>query len=222
MPKLLLSTVAAVALATAAEAAPVLSVTATDNGVPLVFNVGISTPGTLTGTFTDPNFTQIAVDITGVPSVTSPDLGTVNLSVSGSTGGGHTIDLIATQSGLTEPPGFNGELTQTFNNLIGGAGPATEDLLINGVVVDTHTFLAAPPRVDTATFFNLGLGAITSDAEEFVATFTGAGQDLEMTQEFQAVSVREPSTLAVLAVAFLGLAWWRRRGARDDSARMPA
>ena len=103
----LMTAAAALVAAGPAFAAPTLSAIANDNGVPIPFTATTNVPGTLDGFFTDPNFSQITVDITGVPAVSSPDLGTVNISVSGATGGGHTLDITATQSGLTQTAGFN-------------------------------------------------------------------------------------------------------------------
>lgn len=213
----LAATTALAALPLVANAAPTLSVTATDNGTPLVFTPAMNNAGELTGSFADPLFSQITVDITGVPAVPSPDLGTVTLQISSNSTftGTHIINLIATQSGLTEPAGFNGTETMTFNNLIGGGGPATETLFINGGALNTHTFPALPPGVSTFTFADNGLGAITSDAQGFSATFTAPSQDIEMTQEFQAagVAVPEPGTLGLLGsgLAFLGFIGRRRK-----------
>lgn len=210
MRNLLIGTALPLVWATYAIAAPTLSVTATDNGTSLVFVPATNVPGDLTGTFLDPlNFSQITVDLTGVPAVASPDFGTVTLQVSGFTGTGtHEIVLDATQSGLTEPAGFNGELTMTNNNLIGGNGPTTQTFSINGAAVNSFTFPASPASSATKNFTDSGLPAITFESQAFDALFTTAGQDLEATQEFKAatvVSVHEPSTLALLGAALLAM-----------------
>lgn len=211
-----------------AMGAPVLSVTATDNGTALVFTPNTNVPGDLTGSFADASFSQITVDLSGVPAVPSPDFGTVTLQVSGFTGTGtHVIDLIAQQSGLTEPAGFNGMLTQTNNNLIGGPGPVTQNFSINGSLLDTHTFPASPPTAADMVFINPNLPAITSETQEFVATFTATQQNLEATQEFQAqvVGVSEPSSLAILGLGLIGTGWAvrrRRQHHRHEAVTIPA
>jgi len=203
------SMVASLAFAVAPAAAALIDITATDNGVALVVNASSPSPGNVVATITDPFFSDIAIDVTGTPAVASPNLGTVTLQVSGANAAGHTLDVTATQSGLAEPAGEDGTLTQTWNNLIGAPGPGTENFFINGGLAAAHTFDAQPPRTDEATFTLAGLPAITSNAQEFIATFTAPQQDLEMTQEFLATpaAVPEPTSLALLSAALLaGLA----------------
>lgn len=217
MNKLLLTTATLALFAVyPAFGAPMLSVTATDNGTALTFVPATNAPGDLTGSFTDPNFSQISVDLTGVPAVTSPDFGTVTLQVAGFSGTGtHTIDLIASQTGLTQPAGFNGMLTMTNNNLIGGPGPTVQTFSINGGSLNSFTFPASPASSATEIFADPNLAAITSETQEFKATFQTAGQDLEATQEFQAqaVGIPEPTSMTMLvsALAVMGLLGWRRR-----------
>lgn len=211
MKNLLMTTAAAIAISGAATAAPVLSVTATDNGVSLTFVPATNVPGNLTGSFTDSAFSQISVDLTGAPAVASPDFGTVDLSVEGSSGGTHIIDIVATQSGLTEPAGFNGALTMTNNNLIGGAGPTTQTFSINGIPLDTFTFPASPAADASELFNHPSLGAISSETQEFAITFTARGQDLEATQEFTAAAVSEPTSLFLLGTSLIGLGFISRR-----------
>lgn len=207
MKRLLIGTVMSLVWFGHAQAAEVLSVTATDNGTALTFVPATNVPGDLTGTFTDPNFSQITVDLTGVPAVSSPDFGTVTLQVAGFSGSGtHVIVLDATQSGLTEPAGFNGELTMTNNNLIGGPGPVTQTFSINGAPLNSFTFPASPAAAAEQHFIDSNLAAITSETQAFAATFNAAGQDLEATQEFKAAVVApEPSALALLGAALIGL-----------------
>lgn len=202
-------------LAVPVYAAPILSVTATDNGTALTFVPTTNVPGDLNGTFTDPNFNEISVNITGVPSVPSPDLGTVTLNVLGSAGGTHVLNIVAVQSGLTQPVGFNGMDAMTFDNTIGAGGPATETFAVNGSVVATGNFAVNPVGSSAQNFSLPNLPAITSDAQAFSLTFTAANQDIEATQEFTqaAVAVSEPSTLAMFgaALSMLGFVAWRRR-----------
>ena len=87
----------------------------------------------------------------------------------------------------------------------------TENFDLNGAVENTNTFAATPARDQAVQATDPNLPAITSDAQEFVATFSAAGQDLELTQEFSAVAVPEPATLTLLGSALVGLGWFARR-----------
>jgi hypothetical protein len=166
--------------------------------------------GTDVCTGSDANFTSISVNATGVPAIPSPDLGTVTLDVTAATGGTHVLTITSTQTGLSFPAGASSTTTDTFNGLVGGPGPVTYDMFVNGVQINTATMGPPPPAVQTETLSNSGLPAITSDAQEFIATFTAAGQDLEATMEFVA-STPEPASLTLLGTALVGLGWLARR-----------
>jgi hypothetical protein len=206
---IIIAAAAAAALASAGPAHATLTLTLTDNGVPQTLLETTPSPGNLIGTLTgDPNFSDVTIDITGVPAVPAPDLGTVTLSVTGATGAGHTLDITATQTGLAVPAGFAGLTTDTYNGLVGAPGPVTETMLVNGAVLNTETFPPTAGALDAA-FTDAGLPAIASNAELFDAAFTAADQDLEATMEFSGVP--EPATLGLFAIMLLGLGWVRTK-----------
>lgn len=207
MRSLILAAAAALAFAVPAHAALMLALT--DNGVPQTLLETTPSPGNLIGTLTgDPNFSDVTIDITGVPAIPAPDLGTVTLSVSGTTGAGHTLDITATQIGLAVPAGFAALTTDTYNGLVGAPGPVTETMLVNGAVLNTETFPPTAGALDAA-FTDAGLPAIASNAELFDAAFIAADQDLEATMEFSAVP--EPATFGLFAIMLLGLGWLRTK-----------
>lgn len=186
-----------------------LVVTATDNGVPLVFTPSVDVPGSLVGSFTDGDFTAFSVAVGGVPLLESPDLGTVTLQISNGGAVGHTVAVDVTQTGLSQPAGFAGADTMTANNLVGGAGPTTETFGINGSTINSFTFPATPGAYAQA-FPDSGLPAISTNEMTFTADFTAADQLLELTQAFQS-AVPEPGSWSLFTVAALLLIGWRAR-----------
>jgi hypothetical protein len=203
MRSLLIAAAGAAAIAFAVPAHATLTLSLTDNGVPQTLLETTPSPGNLIGTLSgDPNFSDVTIDVTGTPALPTPDLGTVTLSVSGATGAGHTLDIVATQTGLTVPAGLTGFTTDTYNGLDGSPGPVTETMLLNGAVLNSETFPPTAGVLDAA-FTDSGLPLIVSNAEMFDAAFTGGDQDLEATMEFSGVS--EPGTLGLLALMTLGL-----------------
>lgn len=193
---------AALVYAFAPPAEAGLALTVLDNGNPVPL-AGTNAGGNLNETGANLDFSSIGVTATGFPAVPAPDLGTVTLDVH-HTGGTDTLEVLVTQTGLSVPTGFLSQTTNTFNGLIGSPGPITQEMFVDGSLLDTVTFPAAPGTA-TKNFFNLISQPITSDAEEFLMTFNGV-QAAEETIAFEARSVPEPATLFLLGAALL-LGW---------------
>ena len=204
MRAFLLAGAAALALAGAAgPAAATLTLSVTDDGTPVTMNITNNSGGNLSANGSDANFSAIGVVATGSPAVPAPALGTVTLDVHSIVGTTNTLDIIVTQDGLSVPAGFQSQTDNTFNGLIGAPGPITQNMFIDGALLNTVTF---PASSGTATqdFSNLITVPITSDAEEFLMTFASPAAALE-TMSFVAAAapVDEPQAIASLATALL-------------------
>jgi hypothetical protein len=195
-----------------------------DAGLPTAVTVvsGITTNGinnfsSATGL---PDFSNISISASGVPVQNNPDLATTEVSAATATSftGSHTLTVDVFQTALTS---IDVPLSSTFtvNNLIGSgtfAGPSTLSDFTGGTgtglgtLLHTVTFPAeasgAPPP-----FGPTSVGAITSDAQQFVVTFTGAGQTTTDTIQTTDAPVPEPATFALLATGLVALAITRRR-----------
>jgi hypothetical protein len=202
--------ISAVVLAAApvAHAVPVLSVTMTVDGAPITV-AETKSLGSDTAIGSSPLFATLTALVTGVPNVPNPDMGTVVLEVSSSTGftGTHVVNVAATQSNIDAFPGGNGTVTGTWNALVGSPGPSTETFTYDGATPLTHTFPAGD-STDSATL----TGAVPAGAQgfsevmSFTTTFTGPEQLAQQSIQF-AVAVPEPTSLVVLGagLASLGL-----------------
>ena len=203
----------AAAFAWISPANAVVSLTVLD-GVTPVSLACLASPGNITCSGSDANFSTINAIVTGFPNVPSPDLGTVSLSVESAAGGTHTLTITGTQTGISSPGPQSTTTTDTYNGLIGSPGPVTYQQIVNGATLNST--MLGPAAGTLTAIFNNSTGTITSDQQILVAQFTGASQDLEATMEFKATSVVPlPAALPLFAsgLAGLGLLGWRRKKA---------
>jgi hypothetical protein len=132
------------------------------------------------------------------------------LDVESAVGGTHTLTITGSQSGISVPGPLSTTTTDTFNGLVGGPGPVSYEMIVNGATLNSTT-LGPASGVLTAQFNDLFNGTITTNQQIIKATFTAANQDLEATMEFVAAAVPEPASLALLGTALAGLGWYVRR-----------
>lgn len=165
-------------------------------------------------------FSSISLTGDGSPILPQPDLSSVTLDVSSSAGfsGTHVLGVDLFQTNVNAPVGTTLESTATINGLINLPGPTTLSDFINGTSSTLGATLRSSTFAATFTgaigpFFDTLSSPLTADAHQFLITFTGANQSANDTIQTQSVipAVDEPGSLAILAGAFLSMAWWHRR-----------
>lgn len=188
-----------------------------------------TTSGSIDISTSDQYFSRLVLQVTGVPLEASPDLDTSTTSITTASNftGTHTIKLLVTQTGLTGPLGIlNFDTTIDLNNRTGGGvtssvqdyfdpsnaafGMATRIANLNGIAGNDMT----NGQTGQAYSVNSGNGPY-SETEILTATFTGSGQNLNTNNQISAtatpVAVSEPTSLALLGSAMVGLTLLVRR-----------
>jgi hypothetical protein len=208
-------TLAAALLSSAAQAT--LNCTVEVDGV----NVGNCLPSNngalVLAPVVNPLFSAITLTGSGFPALPQPDLSSVVLDVTSSSGftGSHILTVDVFQNGLSVP-GATLSSTFTLNHLIGAPfGPSTLSDFVNGTAstlgnpLSAATFPAGTTNSTVGPDVNGPLD-VTADAQQYQITFTAPNQSANDTiQTLGIAAVPEPSSLALLggALLMLGFAW---------------
>lgn len=190
------------------------------DGATLVDSI-TSTTGVFNLNTTDANFSTISVTGVGVPLVANPDLSTVTLDVKSATAGTHVLTVDVFQTGVSASAGQKINSTLNINDLIGDAGPSTLGTFVNGTDTTlgtslvSHTFPVGDLDDHFGPITSTLASALTADAEQYMITFTAAGQSANDTIQLSS-TIPEPSTWAMLVsgfglIALVGLQRRRRR-----------
>jgi hypothetical protein len=204
MRNLLLAATAFAAVSFGAEAAPLLSSTASSSlaGLSTTCNTSTGT-GLLTSNCSGGGFSAVALTASAPPLLNAPDLSATTLTVTTAALASATtltVDIASTGFSFAGGPV---QALLTVNNLIGaGTGPFTLSA-ITPLGTQTHTFNGA----GSDAIGPVNLGAFTNDSAHFVLTFGASAlpQSIDATIEIQGVAAPEPAGLAILGVGLLGL-----------------
>lgn len=216
---LLIGTAFALVLPLASAKADLLTTEVFD-GATLIDTV-TSASGSLNLSTTDANFSTISATVVGVPQIANPDLSSVTLNVQSATAGTHTLTIDVFQTGVSAAAGTTLLSSGTTNDLVGAPGPTVETTYFNGAdttlgtQLATHTF----PAGDVSDAFgptpNVLGSALNADAQQYMVTFTAAGQSSNDTiQITEATAVPGPvvgSGVPGMVAAGLALVWFGRR-----------
>jgi hypothetical protein len=213
MRNLLYAATALGGLALALPANATLISTATSTGGALTAGCNTTTnTGSLVASCSGGGFSTIAITAAGPPQLTAPDLSATTLTVTTTPLGAATTLHVHIDSNGWSFAGGPVEALLTVNNLIGsGIGPFVLTAQ-SPVGNESHTFTGS----GATTVGPVTLPAFTSDAADFLLTFGASAtpQSIDATIEIVGVAAPEPSTLAILGLGVLGLAYVSSRKRR--------
>ena len=206
-------------LAPFANAAPTLSINIFD-GATLIGSTMNVLGGFSFANASSANFSRVAVDVTGVPFLLSPNMASTSLSATSMAGftGPRTLTVEVTQQGLTGFPAVNLGNSFTGNTLTSNGAFSSFTIAnyydINNTAFGTGTVMASASYSGVGSFntdpitFAATPGALFSTTSIYTITFTGPSSGISGSA--QIVNVPEPASMALFGAGLLGLAFARR------------